>query len=153
VSGTIIRGTPNAPNHGWLTPSDQLTGAVQAKTSFTRRTRSHPSPASGWNSGPRRIHTSPEGLLRWQAPPRLSRGPAWAGFVVKQPWPYRLTNRPLRRCIKCGGCLTPYPDTRASVGQAEVTAVTRPSSLLSDMTGKQRRSLPSDCRVSHPGND
>jgi hypothetical protein len=29
----------------------------------------------------------------------------------------------------------------------------RPSSLLSDMTGKQRRSLRSDCRVSHPGND
>jgi hypothetical protein len=45
---------------------------------------------------------------------------------VKQPWPYRLTNRPPRRRIKCGGCLTPYPDTRASVGQAEVTAVTSP---------------------------
>jgi hypothetical protein len=45
---------------------------------------------------------------------------------VKQPWPYRLTNRPLHRRIKCGGCLTPYPDTRASVGQAEVTAVTSP---------------------------
>jgi hypothetical protein len=45
---------------------------------------------------------------------------------VKQPWPYRLTNRPLRRRIKCGGCLTTYPDTRASVGQAEVTAVTSP---------------------------
>jgi hypothetical protein len=43
---------------------------------------------------------------------------------VKQPWPDRLTNRPLRRRIKCRGCLTPYPDTRASVGQAEVTAVT-----------------------------
>jgi hypothetical protein len=45
---------------------------------------------------------------------------------VKQPWPYRLTNRPLRRRIKCRGCLTPYPDTRASVGQAEVTAFTSP---------------------------
>jgi hypothetical protein len=85
-----------------------------------------PEPASGWNSGPRRIHASPEGLLRRQAPPRLSRGPARAGFVVKQPWPYRLTNRPLRRRIKCRGCLTPYPDTRASIGQAEVTAVTLP---------------------------
>jgi hypothetical protein len=59
-------------------------------------------------------------------PPRLSRGPARAGFVVKQHWPYRLTNRPLRRRIKCRGCLTPYPDTRASVGQAKVTAVTSP---------------------------
>jgi hypothetical protein len=126
LSGTIIRGTLNAPNHGWLTPSDHLTGAVQAKTSSTRRTRSYPSPASGRNSGPRRIHASPEGLLRRQAPPRLSQGAARAGFVEKQPWPYRVTNRPLRRCIKCGGCLTPYPDTRASVGQAEVTAVTSP---------------------------
>jgi hypothetical protein len=45
---------------------------------------------------------------------------------VKQPWPYRLTNRPLRRRIKYRGCLTSYPDTRASVGQAEVTAVTSP---------------------------
>jgi hypothetical protein len=48
---------------------------------------------------------------------------------VKQPWPDRLTNRPLRRCIQCRGCLTPYPDTRASVGQAEVTAVTSPLSV------------------------
>jgi hypothetical protein len=45
---------------------------------------------------------------------------------VKQPWPDRLTNRLLHRRIKCRGCLTPYPDTRASVGQAEVTAVTSP---------------------------
>jgi hypothetical protein len=45
---------------------------------------------------------------------------------VKQPWPYRLTNRPLHRRIKCRGCLMSYPDTRASVGQAEVTAVTSP---------------------------
>jgi hypothetical protein len=126
VSGTIIRGTPNAPNHGWLTPSNRLTGAVQAKTSSARGTRSHPSPASGWNSSPRQVHASPEGLLRQRVPPRLSRGPARAGFVVKQPWPYHLTNRPLRRRIKCRGCLTPYPDTRASVGQAEVTAVTSP---------------------------
>jgi hypothetical protein len=126
LSGTITMGTPNAPNHGWLTPSDQLMGAVQAKTSSARGTRSHPSPASGWNSSPRQVHASPEGLLRQRVPPRLSRGPARAGFVVKQPWPYRLTNRPLRKRIKCRGCLTPYPDTRASVGQAEVTAVTSP---------------------------
>jgi hypothetical protein len=59
-------------------------------------------------------------------PPRLSRGPARAGFIVKQHWPYRLTNRPLHKRMKCGGCLTPYPDTRASVGQAKVTAVTSP---------------------------
>jgi hypothetical protein len=48
---------------------------------------------------------------------------------VKQPWPDRLTNRPLRRRIQCRGRLTPYPDTRASVGQAEVTAVTSPLSF------------------------
>jgi hypothetical protein len=45
---------------------------------------------------------------------------------VKQPWPDRLTNRPLRKRIQCRGHLTPYSDTRASVGQAEVTAVTSP---------------------------
>jgi hypothetical protein len=80
----------------------------------------------GWNRSPRRVHTSPEGLLRQRALPRLSRGLARAGFVVKQPWPYRLTNRPLCRRIKCRGCLTPYLDTRDSIGQAEVTAVTLP---------------------------
>jgi hypothetical protein len=47
-----------------------------------------------------------------------------AGFVVKQPWPNRLTNRPYRRRIQCKDRLTPYPDTRASVGKVEVTAVT-----------------------------
>jgi hypothetical protein len=99
---------------------------VQAKTLSTRRTRSHPSPASGWNSGLRQVHALPEGLLKQRAPPRLSRGRARAGFVVKQPWPYRLTNRLLRRRIKCRGCLMLYPDTRASVGQAKVTAVTSP---------------------------
>jgi hypothetical protein len=45
---------------------------------------------------------------------------------VKQPWPDRLTNRPLHRRIECRGCLTPYLDTRASDGQAKVTAVTPP---------------------------
>jgi hypothetical protein len=86
-------------------------------------------PASGWSSSPRRVHTSPEGLLKQRAPPRLSRSPARAGFVVKQPRPDRLTNRPLRRRIQCMGRLTPYPDTRALVGQAEVTAVTSPLSF------------------------
>jgi hypothetical protein len=69
---------------------------------------------------------------------------------VKQPWPNRLTNRPHRRRIQCGDRLTPYPDTRASVGQVEVTAVTSPP-LLTDLTGKQRRSPRSDCYASHPG--
>jgi hypothetical protein len=45
---------------------------------------------------------------------------------VKQPWLDRLTNRLLRRRIQCRGRLTPYPNTRASVGQAEVTTVTLP---------------------------
>jgi hypothetical protein len=120
-------------------------GAVQAKTSSTRRTRSYPSPASGWNSGPKRIHASPEGLLRRQAPPRLSRGPARAGFVVKQPWPYRLTNRLLRRRIKCGGCLTMYPNTCVSVGQAEVTAVTSP--LLFTVRYDRKIAPPSPLRL------
>jgi hypothetical protein len=101
-------------------------GAIQVKASSTQGTRPRPSPASGWSSSPRRVHASPEGLLRQRAPPRLSRSPARAGFIVKQPWPDRLTNRPLRRCIQCRGRLTPYPNTHASVGQAEVTAVTSP---------------------------
>jgi hypothetical protein len=45
---------------------------------------------------------------------------------VKQLWPDRLINRPLRRRIQCRGRLTPYPDTCASVGQAKVTTVTSP---------------------------
>jgi hypothetical protein len=136
LSGTIIRGTPNTPNHGWYTPSDQLTGAVQVKASSTQGTRLHPSPASGWSSSPRRVHASPEGRLRQQAPPRLSQSPAREGFVVKQPWPDCLTNRPLRRRIQCRGCLTPYPDTRASVSQAKVTAVTSPLFFTVQYDGK-----------------
>jgi hypothetical protein len=98
-------------------------GAVQVKASSTKGRDL----ASGRNSSPRRIHASPEpGLLRQRAHPRLARSPARAGFVVKQPWPNRLTNRPYRRRIQCGDRLTPYPDTRASVGKVEVTAVTLP---------------------------
>jgi hypothetical protein len=69
---------------------------------------------------------------------------------VKQPWPNRLTNRQRRRRIQCEDRLTPYPDTRASVGRAEVTAVTSPP-LLTDLTGKQRRSPRSDCCANHTG--
>jgi hypothetical protein len=58
--------------------------------------------------------------------PRASSSPARAGFVVKQPWPNRLTNRPYRRRIQCEDRLMPYPDTRASVGKVEVIAVTSP---------------------------
>jgi hypothetical protein len=64
------------------------------------------------------------------AHPRLARSPARAGFVVKQPWPNHLTNRPYRRRIQCKDRLAPYPDTRASVGKVEVTAVTSPSRWL-----------------------
>jgi hypothetical protein len=78
-------------------------------------------------------------------PPRLSRGPARAGFIVKQPWPYRLTNRPLRRRIKCGGFLTPYPNTRASVDQAEVTAVTLP--LLFTVRYDRKTAPPASLRL------
>jgi hypothetical protein len=63
--------------------------------------------------------------MKW-AHPRLARSPARAGFVVKQPWPNRLTSRPYRMHIQCGDRLTSYPDTRTSVGKAEVTTVTSP---------------------------
>jgi hypothetical protein len=102
-------------------------GTVQVKTSPTKgRNLASPDPASGGNSSPGRIHASPEGLLRQRAHPRLAQGPARAGFVEKQPWPNRLTNRPYRRRIQCKDRLTPYPDTCASVGKVEVTAVTSP---------------------------
>jgi hypothetical protein len=55
---------------------------------------------------------------------------------VKQPWSDRLTHRSLRRCIQCRGCLTPYPDTHASVDQAEVTAVTSPLFFTDRYDGK-----------------
>jgi hypothetical protein len=45
--------------------------------------------------------------------------------------------------IKCGDHLTSYPDTRASVGKVEMTAVTSPP-LLIVLTGKQHYSPRSD---------
>jgi hypothetical protein len=102
-------------------------GAVQVKVSSTKgRNLASPEPGLGRNSSPGRIHASPEGLLRRWAHPRLARSTARAGFVVKQPWPNRLANRPYRRRIQCGDRLTPYPETRASVGKVEVTVVTSP---------------------------
>jgi hypothetical protein len=89
-------------------------------------TQPHPSPASGGNSSPGRIHASPEGPLDQQTHPRLTRSPARVDFVVQRPRPDRPTNRPYRMRIQCGDRLTPYPDTRASVGKVEVTAVTSP---------------------------
>jgi hypothetical protein len=131
LSGTIIRGTPNSPNLDWYSPSAQAAGpngrnsgqgSVHSRDTISPR----PSPASGKNSRPRWIHASPEGLLKQRALPRLARGPARAGFTVKQPWPDRLTNRLYRISIQCKDRLTPYPDARSSVGRAEVTAVTSP---------------------------
>jgi hypothetical protein len=129
LSGTIISGTPTQLNTAGNHPQhklQRLMGVVQVKASSTQGTRSRPSPASGWNCSPRRIHASPEGLLRQWAHPRLARSPTQAGFVVKQPWPNHLTNRLYRRRIQCEDRLTPYPDTRASVGKVKVTAVTSP---------------------------
>jgi hypothetical protein len=103
-------------------------GTVQVKASSTQGTRSRlarAQPRAGTVS-PGRSYVSPEGLLRQWAHPRHARGPARAGFVEKQPWPNRLSNRQYRRRIQCEDRLTPYPDTRASVGKVEVTAVTSP---------------------------
>jgi hypothetical protein len=148
-------------------------GSVYSRDAISPRL----SPVSSRNSSPRRIHASPEGLLKQRAHPRLARSPARAGFVVKQPWPNRLTNRPCRRRIQCEDRLTPYPDTRASVGKVKVTAVTElsaepppePVSLLlicirmisrshfalplTDLTGKQRSSPLSDCCATRQGED
>jgi hypothetical protein len=96
MSGTIIRGTPNTLKHGWKTSSKQTvkTGKHNSKLKphLPRDAiSSRPSPTSGKNSSPRRIHVSPEGLLRQWAHPRLARGHARANFLVQQPRPNRLT--------------------------------------------------------------
>jgi hypothetical protein len=95
VSGTVIRGTPNTPKHGWKTSSKQTvkTGKHSSKLKPHRprdATSSRPSPASGKNGSPGRVHASPEDLLRQWAHPRLARGQARANFVVQQPRPNRL---------------------------------------------------------------
>jgi hypothetical protein len=129
LSGTIIRGTPRLLNsvgnhhqHKLQRPDGRNTGqsSVHSRDMISPR----PIPASGRNSRPRRINASPEGLLKQRVHLRLARGPARAGFTVKQLWPDRLANRPYRRNIQCKDRLTPYPDARSSVGRAEVTAVT-----------------------------
>jgi hypothetical protein len=89
MSGTVIRGTPNTPKHGWKTSSKQTvkTGkhSSKLKPNLPRdATSSRPSPASGKNSSPGRIHASPEDLPRQWAHPRLARGQAQANFVVQQ---------------------------------------------------------------------
>jgi hypothetical protein len=99
-------------------------GAVQVKASSTQGARSRLARAQ-----PRTGTVVPDEVT---SRPRASsgsghaRGPARAGFVEKQPWPNRLSNRPYRRRIQCEDRLTPYPDTRTSVGKVEVTAVTSP---------------------------
>jgi hypothetical protein len=66
LSGTVIRGTPNTPKHSWKTSSKQTVKAgkhgAKLKPHLPRDAiSSRPSPASGMNSGPGRIHASPEG--------------------------------------------------------------------------------------------
>jgi hypothetical protein len=74
---------------------DSGQGSVHSRDTISPR----PSPASGKGSRPRRIHVSPEGPLKQQTHLRLARGPAWAGFAEKQPWPDRHANRPYRMNI------------------------------------------------------
>jgi hypothetical protein len=131
LSRAIIRGTPRLLNsagnhhqHKLQRPDgrDSGQGSVHSRDTISLR----PSLASGRNSRPRRIHASPEGLLKQRAHLRLVRGPARAGFAVKQPWPDRHANRPYRSSIQCKDHLTPYPDARSSFDRAEVTAVILP---------------------------
>jgi hypothetical protein len=106
--------TPDGRNSGQ--------GSVHSRDVISPR----PSLASDRNSRPRWIHASPEGLLKQRALLQLARGPARAGFAVKQPWPDHHANRPYRRSIQCKDRLTPYPDVCSSVDRAEVTAVISP---------------------------
>jgi hypothetical protein len=100
----------------------RLISTVEVKASSTKGRDL----ASGGNSSPGRLHAFSEGLLRQWAHPRLARSQARANFVVQRPRPNRLTNRPYHMRIQCGDRLTPYPDTRASVGKVEVIGVTSP---------------------------
>jgi hypothetical protein len=131
LSGTVIRGTPtllNTAGNHHQHKLQRLMGTIQVKASFTQGARSRlarAQPQAG-TVVPDESYVSPEGLLRQWAHPRHARGPTRAGFVEKQPWPNRLSNRPYRRRIQCEDRLTPYPNTRASVGKVEVTAVTSP---------------------------
>jgi hypothetical protein len=105
--GTIIRGTPKTPKSQLVTPistklqrpngRDSGQGSVHSRDTISP----HPSPASGKGSRPRRIHASPEGLLKQRTHLRLARGLARTGFAEKQPWPDRYANRPYRRGIQC----------------------------------------------------
>jgi hypothetical protein len=154
LSGTIIRGTPRLLNsagnhhqHKLQRPDGRNSGqgSVHSRDTISPR----PSPASSRNSRPRRIHASPEGLLKQRAYPRLARGPARAGFAVKQPWPDRLANRPYRRSIQCKDRLTPYPDAFLSrQGRSDRSHFAPP---LTDLTGKQRRLPCSDCCATRQG--
>jgi hypothetical protein len=58
-----------------------------------------PSPISGKDSRPRKIHASPEGPHKQRTHHRLARGSARVGFAEKQPWSDRHANRPYRRSI------------------------------------------------------
>jgi hypothetical protein len=74
LSGTIIRGTPNTPKHGWKISLKQIVKAgkngSRLKLHLPRDAiSSRSSPASGKNSGPEWIRASPEGPLRQQAYP------------------------------------------------------------------------------------
>jgi hypothetical protein len=91
LSGTIIRGTHKTPKSQLVTPistklqksdgRDPGQGSIHSRDTIPPR----PSPASGKGSRPRRIHASPEGLLKQRTHLRLARGPARAGFAEKQP--------------------------------------------------------------------
>jgi hypothetical protein len=129
--GTVIRGTPNTPKHSWKTSSRQTIKAgkrdAKLKPHLPRDAiSSHPSPASGKNSSPGWIHASPEGPPQAAgappARPRLGSGKL-CHIATSTKSPYR---RLYCMRIQCRDHLTPYSDTRASVGKVEATAVTSP---------------------------
>jgi hypothetical protein len=103
-------------------------GAIQVKAPSTQGTQSRlarAQPRAG-TVDPGRFTPRLRASSKQRVHPRLTRGPARAGFAVKQPWPDRLANRPYRRSIQCKDRLTPYPDARSTVGRAKVTVVTSP---------------------------
>jgi hypothetical protein len=124
LSGTVIRGTPNTPKHGWKTSSKRIvkTGkhSSKLKPHLPRdATSSRPSPTSGKNGSSGRIHASPEDLLRhWTHPgsPEAKLGQTLSYSNLGQiALPPTASHAHLMRGS---------PDTRASVGKVEMTTVT-----------------------------
>jgi hypothetical protein len=154
LSGTVIRGTSNTPKHGWKTSPEQIVktdkhGSSQGLVYQGTRSRL----ARAW---PRVRTVVPDGFTpRPRAPSGSGRTPGSPEAKLGQTLSYsNLGHIALPPTVSHAhlmwGSPTSYPDTRASVGKVEMTAVTSPP-LLTVLTGKQYYSPRSDYCANHQG--